>query len=59
MMNLNVPEEELREIEEAIGSEESVVGIDAKKTHVIIIHMLHRIEEKLASLEKRINELDD
>ncbi len=58
-MNLNVPEEELREIEEAIGSEESVVGIDAKKTHVIIIHMLHRIEEKLASLEKRINELDD
>jgi hypothetical protein len=28
------------------------VGIDAKKTHVIIIHMLRRIEERLATLER-------
>ena len=40
------------EIEELIASEDSPVGIDAKKTHVIIIHKLLQIEERLAKLER-------
>ncbi len=39
------------EIEELIASEDSPVGIDAKKTHVIIIHKLLQIEQRLAKLE--------
>ena len=39
------------EIEELIASEDSPVGIDAKKTHVIIIHKLLQIEERLAKIE--------
>ena len=39
------------EIEALIGSDDSPVGIDAKKTHVIIIHKLLQIEERLAKLE--------
>ena len=35
-----------------IHSDESPVGIDAKKTHIIIIHKLTRIQELLDSLVK-------
>lgn len=54
----NLPENLYREIEAEISSEESVVGIDAKKTHIIIIHMLNQIQEKLEHLEKRVEKLE-
>ena len=38
------------EIAALIHSDESPVGIDAKKTHIIIIHKLRQIEQHLASL---------
>lgn len=41
-----------------IASDESPVGIDAKKTHIYIIHKLHQIEEKLERLEKQMNQND-
>jgi hypothetical protein len=37
-------------IAELIHSDDSPVGIDAKKTHIIIIHKLSQIEERLAAL---------
>ena len=43
-----------REIEELIASEDSPVGIDAKKTHVIIIQKLLQIEERLERLERLV-----
>ncbi len=46
--------EEYEMIEEMISSEESVVGIDAKKTHVIIIHKLRQIEKRLDNLEAKL-----
>lgn len=52
-MEFEIPEERYREIQEAITSEESPVGIDAAKTHVIILHKLMEIEERLARLEAR------
>ena len=58
-MDLRIPQKDLEEIESAIQSEESVVGIDAKKTHVIIIHMLHQIQQKLDNLEGRIENLEE
>ena len=50
-MDLEVATSDYGKIEELIASEDSPVGIDAKKTHVIIIHKLLQIEERLAKLE--------
>lgn len=51
-----VPKESYEAIEKMIASTESVVGIDAKETHIIIIHKLMEIEQRLKALEKTINE---
>ena len=48
---MEVPEEEYNEIVKEIESIDSPVGIDAKKTHVIIIHKLREIEKRLDRLE--------
>lgn len=55
---MDISEKEYSEIEKLIGSEESVVGIDAKKTHIIIIQMLRELTEKVENLEKKIEELE-
>ena len=51
-MNLEVENEKKAEIEKVITSENSPVGIDAKKTHIIIINKLVEIEKRLDKLEK-------
>ncbi len=51
-MNLEVENEKKAEIEKVITSKDSPVGIDAKKTHVIIINKLVEIEKRLIALEK-------
>ena len=51
-MNLEVENDKKVEIEKVITSEDSPVGIDAKKTHVIIINKLVEIEKRLTELEK-------
>lgn len=56
--SLRIPSEALSEIEKAIASEESVVGIDAKKTHIIIIHMLREIRAQIDRLESRMEALE-
>lgn len=57
-MDLEVATSDYAKIEELIASEDSPVGIDAKKTHVIIIHKLLQIEERLAKLERLIASQD-
>lgn len=42
------------EIEALIASDESPVGIDAKKTHVLIIQKLLEIERRLERIESRL-----
>jgi len=51
-MNLEVEDDKKEEIGNAITSEDSPVGIDAKKTHIIIINKLVEIEKRLDALEK-------
>lgn len=46
--------EDVRRIEELIASDSSPVGIDAKKTHVLILHMLERMERRLIALEEKL-----
>jgi hypothetical protein len=55
---MTIPESKYKEIENRISSAESVVGIDAKKTHIIIIHMLGEILEKLDKMDERITRLE-
>ncbi len=51
-MNLDVEDDKKEEIGKAITSADSPVGIDAKKTHIIIINKLIEIEKRLDALEK-------
>ena len=52
---MEVPEEKAKEIGELIELKNSPVGIDAKKTHIIIIHKLTEIERRLKKLEDKFN----
>lgn len=52
-MDYEIPKAEYEAIEKMIANEESVVGIDAKQTHIIIIHKLIEIEKRLKKLEEK------
>ena len=55
-LNMEIGDEKYKEIEDMIASDSSPVGIDAKKTHVVIIHKLNEIEKRLGRLEKNNGE---
>jgi hypothetical protein len=57
-MDPEIPTSDYREIEELIACDESPVGIDAKKTHIIIIQKLLRIEARLEKLERLIGRIE-
>lgn len=52
-MDANIDKATYDRIEKLIGSADSPVGIDAKKTHVLILHKLTQIEQRLARLEQQ------
>ena len=58
-MNLNISEKDYKEILEQIESEDSPVGIDAGKTHVLILHKLLNIEKRLEALEMKFFEEEE
>lgn len=49
-----IPEESRKIIGEMISSTESVVGIDAKETHIIIIHKLNELNRRLDRIEEQL-----
>lgn len=51
-MKLTVPQDEYDEIRAVIQEPKSPVGIDATKTHVLILHKLLEIERRLERLER-------
>ena len=53
-MSFDIPDDIRSELEAEIGSDSSPVGIDAKKTHVLILYMLREIEQRLSSIEARL-----
>jgi hypothetical protein len=52
---LDVPEETYDRIKQAIESDETPVGIDAKKAHVIILHKLIELEKRLDRIEDKLD----
>ncbi len=51
-MELELDKIAFEKIEKLISCKDSPVGIDAKKTHIIIIHKLLEIEQRLNKLER-------
>ncbi len=49
--DMEIPQEAYKAIENEISSDSSPVGIDAKKTHVLILHQLRVMEERLQRIE--------
>lgn len=54
MENLNIEKEIYDAIAKEIHSEKSPVGIDAKKTHVLILEKLIAIEKRLDRIEAKL-----
>ena len=50
-MQIDIPDGVYSDIEKLISSEASPVGIDAKKTHIIILYKLMEIERRHVRLE--------
>jgi hypothetical protein len=58
-MSLDITEKEYEEILEQIKDDDSPVGIDAGKTHVLILQKLLRIEQRLEALEMQFFEEEE
>lgn len=56
-MDFKIDETTYNEIAKTIHSDSSPVGIDAKKTHILILKALSDLNEKVDRLEKEIAEL--
>lgn len=54
---MRIDPERFDEIAQAIHSDDSPVGIDAKKTHILIIHMLEELTDRVKELEREIRRL--
>lgn len=57
-MIVEIDEKTYARISDIIESDDSPVGIDAKKTHILILHKLIQIEKRLDGLEKQIHGKD-
>ena len=53
---MEIDQTEYDAIAAEIHSDASPVGIDAKKTHILILHMLRDLQKRIAEIEKRLNE---
>ena len=51
---VTVPEERYQKIANGISDEQSPVGIDAKKTHVMILYLLEQIERRMLRIEEQL-----
>ena len=51
---MNIPKDEYERIAGLIESDASPVGIDAKKTHIIILYKLSELERRLDRIESRL-----
>lgn len=57
-MNTPISEEDYNRIAAEIHSDTSPVGIDAKKTHILILHQLQQLSDRLGKLEDAMEKLD-
>ena len=53
-MNFEIDPKTYEEIAKVIHSDESPVGIDAKKTHILILNKLQELNDRLERIEQSI-----
>ncbi|MFT5780236.1 MAG: hypothetical protein ACI837_003197 [Crocinitomicaceae bacterium] len=53
-MKFEIDTETYDEIAKVIHSESSPVGIDAKKTHILILHQLQELNKRMERIEELI-----
>jgi hypothetical protein len=51
-MKFEISSETFDEIAELIHSDSSPVGIDAKKTHILILHQLSELNKRMERIEE-------
>lgn len=54
---MDIRQEDYDRIAQEIHSDKSPVGIDAKKTHIMILRMLEQMQERLDGLEKLVTDI--
>lgn len=54
-MKFEIDPEVYEEIAKVIHSDESPVGIDAKKTHILILNKLQELTDRLERIENQLN----
>ena len=53
-MNFEIDTKTYEEIAKVIHSDESPVGIDAKKTHILILNKLQELSDRLERMEQKM-----
>lgn len=53
-MNTEIDRKTYEEIAKIIHSDDSPVGIDAKKTHILILHQLKELNNRLERIEAKM-----
>lgn len=53
-MGFEIDKETYNEIAEIIHSDQSPVGIDAKKTHILILQKLQELNERMERIEEQL-----
>ena len=56
-MNFEIDESAYAQIAELIHSDNSPVGIDAKKPHILILYQLQKLNERVQELEEEVKRL--
>ncbi len=54
---MDISQEDYDRIASEIHSDKSPVGIDAKKTHIMILHQLAQMQARLDGLEKLVTDI--
>lgn len=54
---MDVNQSDFDRIAAIIHSDASPVGIDAKKTHIMILSMLEKMSERLSRLEQKVDNI--
>lgn len=53
-MKFEINPDTYKEIADAIHSDKSPVGIDAKKTHILILNKLQELNDRMERIEKEL-----
>jgi len=57
-MKFEIDPETYKEIAKVIHSDKSPVGIDAKKTHILILNKLQELNDRLERIEQKMKKIN-